>query len=345
MGWFVHRYRWRAYAIPILIAVTVAVVLEVARTPTARAVGPAASVAPALTSVSATSAGSSAQQAAGAAAAARSTPTAAAGVLAAGATAAAPTSGSTSPTTSAGGPAAPTSGATGSAAPGLVGALGVATAALPAGAPFVAQGKGSWHLVKGTSPVMGSGGPKYTFTVEVEDGIEDAAADQQFAAVVDAALADPRSWIGSGRVQLQRIDTGTPSFRVSLTSQLTVRNNTLCGWQIHYEASCYARDVKRVAINDARWARGAMSFDGDLAAYRVYAVNHEVGHALGYVHRPCPTSGGPAPVMMQQSWSTADDDLAPLNPQLIPMDGKVCTFNPYPYPSIPGAASATPTQG
>jgi hypothetical protein len=47
--------------------------------------------------------------------------------------------------------------------------------------------------------------------------------------------------------------------------------------------------------------------------------------------------------MMQQSWSTANNDLAPLNPQLIPMDGKVCTANPSPYPAaaaVPGAATA-----
>ena len=49
--------------------------------------------------------------------------------------------------------------------------------------------------------------------------------------------------------------------------------------------------------------------------------------------------------MMQQSWSTANNDLAPLNPELIPMDGKVCKFNPYPYPSGPGAAGVVPAGG
>ena len=49
--------------------------------------------------------------------------------------------------------------------------------------------------------------------------------------------------------------------------------------------------------------------------------------------------------MMQQSWSTADNDLAPLNPQLIPMDGKVCAFNPYPYPTAAAAAGAASAGG
>ena len=217
---------------------------------------------------------------------------------------------------------------------------GLSAAALPPGESFVLKGKGTWHVVPGRSAPMGSGPTKYTFTVEVEDGIQNAQADRDFAGLVDSTLADPRSWVGSGSYTLQRIDSGTPSFRISLTSQLTARGSELCGWEIHYEASCYARNVQRVAINDARWARGAVSFDGDRGAYRAYAINHEVGHALGYSHQPCATNGGLAPVMMQQSWSTSNNDLATLNPQLIPKDGKVCKFNPYPYPTRSGTAAA-----
>ncbi|WP_435818523.1 DUF3152 domain-containing protein, partial [Amycolatopsis coloradensis] len=33
------------------------------------------------------------------------------------------------------------------------------------------------------------------------------------------------------------------------------------------------------------------SFEGDLLAYHRYAVNHEVGHALGHGHVGCPESG------------------------------------------------------
>ena len=142
---------------------------------------------------------------------------------------------------------------------------------------------------------------------------------------------------------LQRIAKGDPDFRVSLTSQATVRAG--CGFDVPLEASCFNGAAARVFINDARWVRGAMSYNGDLAAYRAYAVNHEVGHALGMRHEPCPAAGALAPVMMQQSWSVSNDDLNVLDPQTIPKNGKVCKPNPYPFPAVavPAAAATEPS--
>lgn len=308
IGWFVHRYGWRAYAIPVLIGLTVLVIVQVGRPPVSTAATTSGGVSSLTTVVN------------GATTTRLVTVTSA------------PTSG---PAAGGGTGVTPSSSATTSS--GLQGPIpngtyNLAAATLPPGAAFAAKGKGTWHLVKGTTAPMGTGPTKFTYSIQVEDGVGDSQADQDFATVVDHTLADPRSWIGSNKFTLQRVDTGTPSFMISLTSQLTVRASSLCGWEIPFEASCFAPSQHRVAIDDARWTRGAVSANGDLGLYRIYAINHEVGHALGYAHQPCPTNGALAPVMMQQSWSTANNDLAPLNPQLIPMDGKVCKFNPFPYP-------------
>lgn len=224
-------------------------------------------------------------------------------------------------------------------------AAAITSGALPAGAPFVAAGAGTWHVVPGTTGQVGAGGQHSTYTIEVEDGLQTPEQDQAFAAEVDATLADPRSWIGGGQVSFSRTDTGDPDFRISLTSQMTIRTSDHCGFDVPLEASCFNGWAGRVLINDARWVRGALSYGTDIASYRAYAINHEVGHALGNGHQPCPGPGQPAPVMMQQSWSVSNDDLSVLNPQLIPHDGSVCVANPYPFPAAVAAAPVTAAAG
>jgi hypothetical protein len=187
--------------------------------------------------------------------------------------------------------------------------------ALPAGATYAQRGGGRWAIVPGTSTVYGTG-PVHRFTVEVEAGV--TVDGPAFAAAVEKTLSDPHSWTNGGRAAFQRIDRGTPDFRVSLTAALTVR--TLCGYDLPYETSCYNGGLARVVINDARWVRGAVAYGGNLAQYRLYVINHEVGHALGNGHVQCPKKGALAPVMMQQTLGISTPGVG------------ACRPNPWPYP-------------
>jgi hypothetical protein len=217
------------------------------------------------------------------------------------------------------------------------------TGMLPQGGPYTEAGTKTWHVVPGAVPQVGQGTAKvFTYTVEVEDGIDTASfgGDEGFAQMVSQTLSNPKSWIHNPQFGFVRIDASTPDvkpdFRVSLTSPMTVREG--CGYEIPLESSCfnpaYGPDAQpRVFINEARWVRGAVPFQGDIGSYRQYVINHEVGHAIGYQHHePCLETGALAPVMMQQTFSTADNDASRFDPEYVKPDGRTCRFNPWPYP-------------
>ncbi len=211
------------------------------------------------------------------------------------------------------------------------------TGILPAGGPFTAAGEGTWHIVPGTMSKVGEGSSKsFTYTVEVEDGVDTTGfgGDEGFARMVDETLANPKGWTHNPQFAFTRIDSGVPDFRVSLTSPMTVRDG--CGYEIELEASCYNpayQGQPRVFINEARWVRGAVPFQGDIGSYRQYLINHEVGHAIGYQrHEPCGGNGELAPVMMQQTFSTSNADAARFDPDTVEADELTCRFNPWPYP-------------
>ncbi|ONI85111.1 hypothetical protein ALI22I_29220 [Saccharothrix sp. ALI-22-I] len=200
------------------------------------------------------------------------------------------------------------------------------SADLPVGPPFPQYGAGTWRVV----PASAGGTTGITYTVEVEDGVVLPHGDDSFAAVVDHALRHPRGWVG--RYAFRRVGGDVePELRIRLTSQETAR--TLCGFELPYDTSCRMGPV--VHLSTARWFRGAHTYGGDLGGYRTYAVNHEVGHFLGFGHEVCPEDGAPAPVMMQQTLSVDNDGLASIisgsdQGVVVTPDGKSCTPNPWP---------------
>lgn len=168
---------------------------------------------------------------------------------------------------------------------------------------------GRFAVVPGRGAAVGRGGLR-RYLIEVELGMDESAED--FAEVVENTLADGRSWGGGGRLSFQRVDSGPVDFRVTLASPATT--DRLCApLKTASTYSCFMRG--RAVINQLRWRAGATAYAGNLADYRQYVINHEVGHALGHGHEGCPGSGRLAPVMKQQTKGIG-----------------ACRPNPWPFP-------------
>jgi len=162
-------------------------------------------------------------------------------------------------------------------------------------APFRATGE--YARAPGGTDRQGSG-TRITYRVEVETGTGQGAS--AFAAAVDATLADPASWTGQGRWSLQRISASDADLVIRLATPATV--GKVCeaaGVDDGAYASC--RTGQFVMINLHRWLQAVPEYRGDVALYRHYVINHEVGHGLGFGHQACPGAGRLAPVMQQQT--------------------------------------------
>lgn len=210
--------------------------------------------------------------------------------------------------------------------------------ALPDGGPFTEAGAKSYHIVPmvaGTGKQVGTGGQLYTYTVEVENGLNpnDFGGDQAFASLVEATLSNGKSWTHDGKVSLRRVAGGQPAdLHITLVSPATTRD--LCGYEIKLESSCYYPPEVRVVLNEARWIRGAVAYQGDTLSYRQYVVNHESGHGIGYAHHQrCAANGALAPVMMEQTFGVDNQEVQKLDPDLGGDPSFVCKPNPWPFPN------------
>ncbi|HEY0485726.1 MAG TPA: DUF3152 domain-containing protein [Mycobacteriales bacterium] len=196
-----------------------------------------------------------------------------------------------------------------------------ATPSAPAGVRVPARGLGTFTVAPGGTGVAGRG-QLLRYQVQVEDGVGQVPAE--FAATVDQTLADPRSWTAGGEWAFQRVSGGQgwkPDFVITLASPDTV--DRLCS-PLDTKGYTSCRVGNRVVVNLARWLLAVPEFHGDVATYRRYVVNHEVGHRLGRGHLACPQPGALAPVMLQQTLG-----LQGCRPNAWPyVDGKLVTGPP-----------------
>ena len=141
------------------------------------------------------------------------------------------------------------------------------------------------------------------WTVESEGGLGVDTAG--LATTVATVLGDARGWQTKDRVRFVNVSPAQAGkgavvdLRITLASPDTT--DRLCApLQTRGQVSCH--NSGRVVLNARRWLLGAEAYGADVAAYRTYLVNHEVGHGLGHGHAYCGGSGKVAPVMMQQTY-------------------------------------------
>jgi hypothetical protein len=183
----------------------------------------------------------------------------------------------------------------------------------PSAAVTVPQaGTGAFTAAAALGPVRGAGGRLHRYRVTVEGGT--GQDPMEVAAIVDAVLGDPRSWIAGGTLRVQLVPGDAPAdFTVLLATPAT--SEAICatgGLRTERYSSC--RLPGRVVLNLARWLTAVPNYGASLDEYRRYLVNHEVGHQFGHGHEACPGRGQPAPVMQQQTYG---------------LDG--CVANAWPY--------------
>lgn len=139
-------------------------------------------------------------------------------------------------------------------------------------------------------------------------------------ALCERVLLDPRGWAGRGYRFVAAPDEASADIRVEMAS-----NDTMKGMGFDGLSACQMTRPARIWLNRENWNHPPAVFKapGILAGsspgspgertdlYRSYLVNHEVGHALGYVHADRDAPGAPCSVMVQQTKGAGGDTCAP----------------------------------
>jgi len=198
--------------------------------------------------------------------------------------------------------AAPPAASTPTSTPGNEdGSAGSETAA-PARTSVPQSGTGSLHVVTAPTVANDVSGRTVRYTVEVEGGL--GVDDAEVAHTVQSVLLAERGWQRVDGVRFVNVTAAQARAGADVDIRVTLASpaltDKLCApMRTLSQVSCW--NGERSVLNFRRWALGDDSYGTDVARYRIYQVNHEVGHGLGHQHRPCPGRGKRAPVMVQQT--------------------------------------------
>ena len=140
---------------------------------------------------------------------------------------------------------------------------------------------------------------KINFSLSIESGTKlDGDCLVNF---ISKILNDQRGWSTVIEKEFQVVNYKEADFNIFFASPGTV--DEMC-YPLQTNGIYSCRNGDQVVINMFRWLSGAKDFGLDLATYRLYLINHEIGHLLGWGHTNCPSQNALAPLMMQQSKTT-----------------------------------------
>lgn len=188
--------------------------------------------------------------------------------------------------------------------PGSAGGSSTVTEPSPRATAVPQKGTGQIRVVPVPGTQSKAEGRVVTYTVEVEQGL--GVDEPELARTVRAVLLDSRGWQKKDGIRFvnispeqsqagRHVDIRITLASPGLTDRLCAPLRTLS------EVSCW--NAGRSVLNLKRWRLGDDSYGKDVDRYRVYQINHEVGHGLGHQHRSCPGKNERAPVMVQQTLS------------------------------------------
>ncbi len=124
---------------------------------------------------------------------------------------------------------------------------------------------------------------------------------EKFVNFINRVLTDSRGWKGYKFICLNLKSTSNKKekdkdFSIILSTPKSIQNKCKL-----YGLSCTDSHKKTIYINSNRYKKGSIHSKLSLKDYRIYLINHEVGHILGkgHVHHSTISPGQLVPVMNQ----------------------------------------------
>lgn len=126
------------------------------------------------------------------------------------------------------------------------------------------------------------------YKVSIDNNIKRSL--KNFKKDIHNILSDKRSW----KVKFINDDMNY-DFEIILSPAKKI--GKICSFK---GLSCTDMSINKVYINNYRWIKGSKPSKLSLKDYRIYLINHEVGHILGFGHIT-PSKGRKVPVMNQNT--------------------------------------------